>query len=66
MAWTQSDLDALDKAIGSGVTEVRYNDRTVRYRSMDELMRAREIMAKELGIAQKPRRVFPVFSRGHE
>lgn len=64
MAWTQSELDALNSAIANGVTEVRFNDRTVRYRSLDEMMRARRAMIQELGLTTKPRRVFPAVSRG--
>lgn len=41
MAITQADVDALDRAIVDNVLTVRTNDRTVIYRSMDELMTAR-------------------------
>ncbi len=44
MAWTQSDLDALETAMKSGVLTVHYSDRTVTYRSMTELMDLREAM----------------------
>lgn len=64
MAWTQQELDALDKAIATGVTEVRHNNRTVRYRSLDEMMRARNAMAAELGQAQGPRRRSVIVGKG--
>jgi hypothetical protein len=43
MSWTQSDLDALDAAIKSPVLTVRFADRTVTYRSMNELIMARNL-----------------------
>lgn len=42
MAITQSDLDALDRAIVSGVLEVEFEGMRRRFRSMSELMQARE------------------------
>jgi hypothetical protein len=58
MAFTQADLDALDAAIASGELSVGYGDRRVTYRSLDELLRAREIMARALGLTTAaPRRV---------
>ena len=38
MAWTQQQLDAIEGAIASGELTVRFGDRTVTYRSMDELL----------------------------
>jgi len=55
MAWTQQQLDAVEAAIASGELTVRFGDRTVTYRSMDELLRARavirEAQAAEAGAA---------------
>lgn len=50
MSWTQSDLDALNKSIASGTTSVRYADRTVQYRSLEEMLKIRMLMRDELGI----------------
>ena len=44
MAWTQLQLDAIEAAIASGELTVRFGDRTVTYRSMDELLRARAVV----------------------
>jgi hypothetical protein len=44
MAFTQSDLDTLDAAIKSGVTEVRFQDRTVRYKSLADMMQERTLI----------------------
>lgn len=48
MAWTTADLDALNKSIASGTTSVRYADRTVQYRSLDEMLKIRAMMTDEL------------------
>lgn len=51
MAFTTADLDALDKAIASSTLEVQYADRRVKYRSMDELLRARQHVANQIAAA---------------
>jgi hypothetical protein len=48
MAYTQADLDALDRAITGSQLEVQYGDRRVRYRSMDELLAARQHVAQQI------------------
>jgi hypothetical protein len=37
MAWTQTDVDKLKAAIGQGATKVKFADREVTYRSLDEM-----------------------------
>lgn len=44
MAWTQAHLDAVEAAIASGELTVHFGDRTVTYRSMDDLFRARALI----------------------
>jgi hypothetical protein len=51
MALTQADLDQLDTAIASNTLSVQYGERRVQYRSMDELMKAREHVAQQLAAA---------------
>ena len=51
MAWTQDQLDAIEAAIASGELTVRFGDRMVTYRSMDELLRARDVIRD--GLAQQ-------------
>ena len=49
MAWTQTDLDAIERAIASGELMVRFADgRQVQYRSMDELFKARDAIKPSL------------------
>jgi len=68
MAWSASDLSALDAAIASGVQEVRFSDgRQVRYASMADLLRARSLVAAEANAASAApvnRSTFAEFSRG--
>jgi hypothetical protein len=42
MSITQSDIDAMNEALASGERMVRHGDKTVEYRSIDELIRARD------------------------
>lgn len=48
MAFTQSDLDNIDRAIASGELTVRRDGREVTYRSVGELRAARDLIAKAL------------------
>lgn len=56
MAITQSDIDRINAAIAKGEHIVRFADRMVEYRSVDELIKARNAMAAELTKTQNPRR----------
>lgn len=47
-AFTQENLTALENAIVEGVKKVKYSDKEVEYRSLDEMMRLRNLMKKEL------------------
>lgn len=51
MAWTQQQLDAIEAAIASGELTVRFGDRTVTYRSMDELLQARAVIRESISAA---------------
>jgi hypothetical protein len=45
MAWTTTDLTAIETAIATGELRVRFSDgREVQYRGMDELMKARALI----------------------
>lgn len=65
MAWTQAQLDALEAAIAEGTLSVQYGDKKVTYRSMDEMLRVRDLMRKELGkTAGSGARVSMKFDKG--
>ena len=48
MSWTQTQIDAIEAAIASGELTVRFGDRAVTYRSMDELLQARAVIRESL------------------
>ena len=52
-AWTQEMLTALEEAIAKGVLIVRYQDKEIRYRSLDEMMKIRNEIRKSLGLVDK-------------
>lgn len=56
MAFTTADLAAVESALASGELSVQYADRRVQYRSVAELMQAREMITKELDAAAGKRR----------
>jgi hypothetical protein len=62
--YTQAQLDALDAAIAQGATHVRYGDKQVQYRSLDEMLRLRSLIRRELGLEIKDQKTFPTFSKG--
>lgn len=62
--WTTDDLAAIEKAIASGALRVEYNDRTVVYKSMDELLRARTVIRRALGCEKRGGRILVKASKG--
>lgn len=57
MAYTQSDLDNLDKAIAKGYLTVRHSDgKQITYRTVDEMVKARDLIKKELAKSDGKRR----------
>jgi len=48
MAWTQSDIDNLKTAIASGVLEVEYHDRRVKYQTTKDMLAALGLMEQEV------------------
>ena len=48
MAFTVEQFNAVEKALANGLLEVDYGGKRVRYRSMDELLRVRNLMRNEL------------------
>ena len=52
MAWTQSDLDALEEAMASGEMTVRSPDgRLVTYQSLSDMLKLRAAMREEIDAA---------------
>jgi len=50
MAYTMEQYSALQAAIAEGALTVRYADKSVQYRSLDEMARILKMMATELGL----------------
>jgi hypothetical protein len=48
MAFTQTQLDAIESAIGSGELKVMFDGREVIYRSIDDLIKARNTIRESL------------------
>jgi hypothetical protein len=48
MSWTTADLTAIERAIASGELSVNFGDRSVTYRSIDDLVRARNIIKEAI------------------
>lgn len=55
MSFTLKHLEAIERAIARGEKTVRYSDRTVEYRSIDELLKARDEIRTSLSQAGGPR-----------
>jgi hypothetical protein len=65
MAWTQTDIDKLKAAIGQGATKVKFADREVTYRSLDEMRETLRMIQSEvdaLAGVVRPRRRRILFS----
>lgn len=52
MAFQQSDIDALDRAIASGELMVTYNGRSTTFRSIKDLTAARDLVQRALANQQ--------------
>lgn len=51
MAYTNADLEKLDKAIAGGVLEWQHEGRRVRYQSMNDMLKARNHVAAQIAAA---------------
>lgn len=65
MAFTQTQLDALEEAIASGAKRVKYGDKEVEYPSLNEMMRLRDMMRRALGLTSSSAgRIYPTVKKG--
>ena len=53
MAYVQADLDNLERMIATGVLKTTYNGNSVEYRSMADLIAARNLVAGVLAQASR-------------
>ena len=67
MFYTLAHLETLQAALASGTLRVRFEDRQIEYRSLEELMAAIQIVKGELlavaGVS-RPTRSYAKFSKG--
>lgn len=60
MAFTQTQLDALDSSIAAGVLTVRAADgKLVTYQSMGDMLKARDLMASDIAAQAGTARAYP-------
>lgn len=65
MAYTMEQYQGLQAAIAQGALTVKYQDKLVTYRSIDEMVRILNMMAIDLGINTNPRgQVYASFNKG--
>ncbi len=65
LAQLQANRDAIDSAIGRGELSVTFSDRTVMYRSISDLQRARAIIDSDINkLAGRSKQSLGVGSKG--
>jgi hypothetical protein len=62
--FTQEQLDAIEVAIASGTLEVSYSDKRIKYRSMSELLLARNLIRQALGLTDGSKRIYAEHEKG--
>ncbi len=67
MAFTLEQYESLKAAVAEGALSVRYADKSVTYRSLDEMLRLLKLMATELGlnVNNDGGRRYASFSKGY-
>lgn len=59
--FTLERLRLLEEAIGTGELTVKYSDKEVTYRSIDDMLKAREVIRRALGLKKPSRRHMGLF-----
>jgi hypothetical protein len=59
-----AQLSTLERAIAEGALTVRYNDKSITYRSLDEMIRIRDMLRRETGQAVSTSRLKAQFTKG--
>ena len=65
MAWTQSDLDKIEKAIATGARRVRFQTHEVEYQSTADMLKARDVIAAALAADDGGGVMFAEYGGGH-
>lgn len=62
--FTQAQRDALAQAIAAGHTEVRFGERTIKYRSQMEMIQLLNTIDADIAGTRRPNRVLTSFQKG--
>lgn len=63
-SYTAAHLDAIEEAIAKGALIVKYSDKEIRYRSLDEMFKIRDYIAKCLGVGNQGARRLAQTNKG--
>jgi hypothetical protein len=63
-SWSSDDIAALERAIASGARKVKFRDREVEYRSLDEMREALRLVRGATTGGTKSRRRFAQYEEG--
>lgn len=64
MAYTEADLTAVRTALTRGERTVQYADRSVTYRSVDELVQIEQRILRELATSRPTKQTYLVGNKG--
>ena len=62
--YTQEQLDQLNEAIAQGARSVWYGDKRIDYRSLDDMIRIKNLMEAALGVKKGTGRNFADYRKG--
>ena len=66
MGFSQAQLNAIEEGIAGGTTTVSYDGKSVSYRSLDDMLRIRNIIMRALGLVpQQSATILVAHDRGY-
>jgi hypothetical protein len=65
MAWTQTDIAALEAAIALGARRVKFQTHEVEYQSTGDMLKALDRMKAEVDASARPGILFTEYQGGH-
>ena len=66
MAWTQEELDSIEKAYKSGVKKVKFKDRETEFRDLNEMQTIIREARKELNGSTRTPYAYASYNRGYQ
>lgn len=64
MAWNSDDLTKIETAIAAGAQEVEYSTGRVVYKSLNDMLRVRDLIRRALGVSVSIKKINPKTSKG--